>query len=202
MLNKITTDKVIKAYIDDYQKIREKFKSTLSSLGFVWSPGSYKKSVSGIENVWINYMTRVSLRIRWGVIGSSAILYVEIEADDVTKERILEFVDLYEIVNGISPPITDFGELNNKGLILKKQRGEKSKEKKIETEKDSWCCYELSKEDIKEVAERKELDIEEINWDDVVHYIKKGISYALENRDEIIEDAIKQAKSTSSVKEV
>ena len=68
-------------------------------------------------------------------------------------------------------------------------RGEKSI-KKEEPEKSSWCCYELSKEDIEDVARRKEIDLKGIDYEGVIHYIKEGIEWALEYRDVIIEDAI------------
>lgn len=57
----------------------------------------------------------------------------------------------------------------------------------------TYECYTLSVDDIKEVAERKGLELELRDIDDVVHYIKKGIEWALDNRDEIIEGAIRQA---------
>lgn len=57
----------------------------------------------------------------------------------------------------------------------------------------TWDCYTLSEGDIKNVAELKGISLEGIDLDGVIHYIKKGIEWALTNRDEIIEDAIKQA---------
>jgi hypothetical protein len=54
-------------------------------------------------------------------------------------------------------------------------------------------CYTLSFDDIKEVAERNGLELELRDIDDVIHYIKKGIEYALDNRDEIIACSIRQA---------
>lgn len=57
----------------------------------------------------------------------------------------------------------------------------------------NWECYLLSEDDIKEVAERKGISLEGIDFEDVIHYIKKGIEWALDNRDEIIADAIRQA---------
>ncbi len=65
------------------------------------------------------------------------------------------------------------------------------------TEK-NYECYTLLDDDIQAVADRKGLDLDGIDLDDVVHYIKKGISWALDDyRDEIIEDAIKQADDPS-----
>ncbi len=64
--------------------------------------------------------------------------------------------------------------------------------------KKNYECYTLMDADIKAVADRKGLDLDGIDLDDVVHYIKKGISWALDDyRDEIIEDAIKQADDHS-----
>lgn len=61
------------------------------------------------------------------------------------------------------------------------------------TEK-QWECYTLILGDVEAVAERKGLDLEGIDLEDVFHYIKKGIEWALDNRDEIIEDAIRQGR--------
>lgn len=58
----------------------------------------------------------------------------------------------------------------------------------------TWDCYTLSEGDIREVAEKKGIDLEGVDFDDVIHYIKKGIGYALENRDEIIETAIHRSR--------
>jgi hypothetical protein len=57
----------------------------------------------------------------------------------------------------------------------------------------TYECYTLSIDDIKEVAERKGLDLELRDLDDVIDYVKKGIEGALDNIDEIIEQAIRQA---------
>lgn len=63
------------------------------------------------------------------------------------------------------------------------------------TEK-QYECYTLLDADIEAVAERKGLDLKNKDMNDVIHYIKKGISWALDNRDEIIEQAIISAKDT------
>lgn len=63
------------------------------------------------------------------------------------------------------------------------------------TEK-QYECYTLMDADIEAVAERKGLDLENKDMNDVIHYIKKGISWALDNRDEIIEEAIRKARDT------
>jgi len=56
----------------------------------------------------------------------------------------------------------------------------------------TYECYTLCDADIQAVADRKGLDLDGIDLNDVVHYIKKGIAWGLDDvRDEIIEDAIK-----------
>ena len=57
----------------------------------------------------------------------------------------------------------------------------------------TYECYTLTDADIQEVAEQKGISLDGIDLDDVVHYIKKGIGYALDNRDEIIAEAIRLA---------
>lgn len=64
----------------------------------------------------------------------------------------------------------------------------------LERSKKTWDCYTLSKDDIQEVAEAKGIDLEGVDIEDVIHYIKKGIGYALTNRDEIIESAIDSSR--------
>lgn len=58
----------------------------------------------------------------------------------------------------------------------------------------TWDCYTLSELDIQEVAEQKGLSLEGIDLEDVISSIKKGIGAALTNRDEIIEEGIRQAR--------
>lgn len=61
------------------------------------------------------------------------------------------------------------------------------------TEK-TYECYTLMDADIQAVADHKGLSLDGIDLDDVIHYIKKGISWGLDDvRDEIIADAIRQA---------
>lgn len=58
------------------------------------------------------------------------------------------------------------------------------------TEK-TYECYTLMDADIQAVADRKGLDLDGIDLDDVVHYIKKGIQWGLDDvREQIIEEAI------------
>lgn len=61
-----------------------------------------------------------------------------------------------------------------------------------------WECYTLVLGDIEAVAEHKGLDLEGIDLVDVFHHIKKAIPWALDNRDEIIEDAIREARGKVS----
>jgi len=58
----------------------------------------------------------------------------------------------------------------------------------------TYECYTLCEADIQAVADRKGLSLELRDIDDVIHYIKKGIQWGLDDvRDEIIEQAIRQA---------
>jgi hypothetical protein len=70
----------------------------------------------------------------------------------------------------------------------------------IRQQERTWDCYTLGEDDIKEVAEQKGLLLEGIDLEDVISSIKKGISWALTNRDEIIADAIRQAWETPNEK--
>ncbi len=67
------------------------------------------------------------------------------------------------------------------------------------TEK-QWECYTLVMGDIKAVAEHKGLDLEGIDIEDVISSIRKAIPWALDNRDEIIEDAIRQRRRIADEK--
>jgi hypothetical protein len=66
----------------------------------------------------------------------------------------------------------------------------------------TYECYTLCRGDIEEVAERKGLDLELRDLDDVIDYVKKGIEGALDNIDEIIEQAIRQADYEPSTYEM
>ncbi len=57
----------------------------------------------------------------------------------------------------------------------------------------TYECYTLCRGDIEEVAKREGLDLELRDLDDVMDYVKKGIEGALDNIDEIVEHAIRQA---------
>ncbi len=58
----------------------------------------------------------------------------------------------------------------------------------------TYECYTLCEADIQEVAERKGLDLDLKDLDDVIRNIKKGISWGIDDvRDEIIAEAIRHA---------
>lgn len=61
-----------------------------------------------------------------------------------------------------------------------------------------WCCYALTFAQIQNIAVRKDLSLEGVDLDGVIHYTMKGIIEALgDSRDEIVADAIKQAGSAA-----
>lgn len=64
----------------------------------------------------------------------------------------------------------------------------------ISQQERTWDCYTLSELDIQEVAEQKGLSLEGIDLEDVISSVKNGIGWALDNRDEIIEEGIRQAR--------
>lgn len=76
----------------------------------------------------------------------------------------------------------------------------KFSEVEIRQQERTWDCYTLGEIDIQEVAAQKGIDLEGIDLEDVIHYIKKGIEYALDNRDEIIQDAIRQGRKIADEK--
>lgn len=60
----------------------------------------------------------------------------------------------------------------------------------LDKSRKQWECYTLEMGDIEAVAEHKGLDLEGIDLEDVIYSIRKAIPWALDNRDEIIQDAI------------
>lgn len=56
-----------------------------------------------------------------------------------------------------------------------------------------WSVYALTFAIVQEIAVRKDLSLEGVDMDDIIHYVRKGVEAALDNRDEIIADAIRQA---------
>lgn len=64
----------------------------------------------------------------------------------------------------------------------------------ITKEMRTFDVYTLSQEDINAVAEHYDQPLEGLDLDDVAHYINKGIHAALDNRDEIIREAIRMAR--------
>jgi len=63
-----------------------------------------------------------------------------------------------------------------------------------------WECYTLILGDIEAVAEHKQLSLEGIDIEDVISSIRKAIPWALDNRDEIIQDAIRQGRKIADEK--
>lgn len=118
MLSKISGEEIIKGFINDYTKIKEEFKVTLKNEGFYWQNRWKRQNLFGMEGVWLNYISKLSIRIRWGVVNPSAIVYVEVEF----LENIRKFFDNYETVMGMSSPNHDYDLLNkelNKSNHLK-----------------------------------------------------------------------------------
>lgn len=72
--------------------------------------------------------------------------------------------------------------------------------KVLDKSKKQWECYTLELGDIEAVAEHKGLDLEGIDLEDVFHYIRKAIPWALDNRDEIIQDAIRKGREIADEK--
>lgn len=108
ILNKLSGDDVIKGRINDYTKIREEFKEFLKSDGFKWQSGWKRENMFGMEGVWLSYTLHSTIRIRWGKVNSSAIIYVGEEY----FEKIEKFIDSYEVVDGFSTPNQDYDVLN------------------------------------------------------------------------------------------
>lgn len=108
ILNKLSGDEVVKGRINDYTKIREEFKELLKNDGFKWQSRWKRENMFGMEGVWLSHMLHSTIRIRWGKVNSSAIIYVGEEY----FEMIEKFIDSYEVVDGFSAPGHDFDILN------------------------------------------------------------------------------------------
>lgn len=108
MLNKLSNKEIIKGYINDYTKIKDAFKAVLHADGFRWNKNWDRQHLFGREGVWLSPSSKLSIRIRWGIKDSCAIVYVEKEF----KKKIIQFFDRHEIVNGITSPGADFDLLN------------------------------------------------------------------------------------------
>lgn len=72
--------------------------------------------------------------------------------------------------------------------------------KLLDKSEKQWQCYTLVKGDIEAVAEHKGLDLEGIDLEDVIYSIRKAIPWALDNRDEIIQDAIMWGRKVADEK--
>ncbi len=114
MLSKISGEEVIKGYISDYTKIRDAFKQMLYDEGFRWSREWARENAFGKEGVWLNPVTLLSIRIRWGVRFPSAVVYAEKEMEEI----IPIFFDRYEFAVMISPN-EDYEALNRGDYYLR-----------------------------------------------------------------------------------
>ena len=113
MLSKISGEEVVKGFIDDYPKVKDEFKKILYDDGFMWSNTSKRQNAFGMEGVWLNPSSKLSIRIRWGIRNPSAIVYVEKEF----AYKITQFFDHYVIVTGINYANSDYDLLNEQKVI-------------------------------------------------------------------------------------
>jgi hypothetical protein len=108
MINKLSTEVIVKGYIPDYTKIRDEYKTLLRLEGFIWMKCWERHNMVGMEGVWLNPVTRVTIRIRWGIVHPHAIVYVEKEFVDIIKQ----FFSKRFYVDGMSTPNEDYDILN------------------------------------------------------------------------------------------
>lgn len=113
MLSKISGEEVIKGFINDYPKVKDEFKKILHDDGFMWNNQWKRQNAFGMEGVWFNPSSHLSIRIRWGIRNPSAIVYVEKEFADI----ITQFFDHHEIVTGITTANSDYDLLNERKVI-------------------------------------------------------------------------------------
>lgn len=119
MLSKISSTEIIKGFVIDYQKIKGEFKELLKNEGFRWQNIWKRQNSFGMEGVWLNPVSKLSLRIRWGIMNSSAIIYAEIEF----QKKIKKFFDSYDVVAGMDSPNQDYDFLNRgKVMEMRKKR--------------------------------------------------------------------------------
>lgn len=112
MLSKISNKEIVKGFIDNYPVVKDTFKEILHKNGFRWNKDWENRNIFGMEGVWFSPVSRLSIRIRWGVTNPSAIAYVEKEFFD----KISMFFKSHEIVNGITSANDDY-DILNKGDI-------------------------------------------------------------------------------------
>ncbi len=124
MLNKFSADEVVKGFIRDYPRIKDKFKKVLYDNGFIWKKDSYNGNEFGMEGTWINYGSRLSVRARWGKVNTNAIIYVEKEFSN----KIKKLFDYYMPSDGMDSENTDY-DLLNKGELFKNRGKEVEDEK-------------------------------------------------------------------------
>lgn len=115
MITKLSDEEIIKGFVNDYSKIKDEFKEVLKNNGFYWNRVREKFNQFGREGEWINPISKLSVRIRWGVVTPRAIVYVEKEFIDDVKR----FFDSCKIVNGMKYPNQDYATLNLKKLVAK-----------------------------------------------------------------------------------
>ena len=83
-------------------------------------------------------------------------------------------------------------------IFLKNNIVEFGSDDKEKSEKNTWCCYEICKDEIIHIAEKKGIEVDKIDFDDVIRYVKKGVSWAL---DDVWEQIIEESISSSMKKE-
>lgn len=108
MFGKLSNDEIVKGYITNYSKIRDTFKEILRVEGFRWYKAWERHHMFGREGVWLNPVTKLSIRIRWGITYPCAIVYVEKEFSD----KIKQFFNKRFYVDGILSPNEDYDILN------------------------------------------------------------------------------------------
>lgn len=113
MLSKISNEEIIKGYIIDYSKTKDYFKQMLRHEGFRWMKIWERQNTYGKEGVWLNPITKLSIRIRWGIVYPTAIVYAEKEMEEV----ITKFLYRYEFTV-MSSPNEDY-DILNKGVSMK-----------------------------------------------------------------------------------
>ncbi len=155
MLGKLSTEEIVKGFVEDYLAIRDDFKKVLYDNGFRWQKDSYKGNEFGNEGTWINHGCRLSIKARWGKVNTNAIIYIEKEFFDKVKK----FFDLYMPYQGMDSENSDY-DLLNKGEIFKKDESQVEGKKKVKKVKDKKEEVKDKKEEVKdkkeEVKDKKE----------------------------------------------
>ena len=58
-------------------------------------------------------------------------------------------------------------------IFLKNNIVEFGSDDKEKSEKNTWCCYEICKDEIIHIAEKKGIEVDKIDFDDVIRYVKQ-----------------------------